>query len=103
MARVPVKKASLISVGELPKVVDSAVKAAHARLGQPVPTGPLIKKWEIYGYRIRDRLGAHELASAVAAEVSRAGVPVKPAVLVLDRDILCGFIEPPNMPRERIF
>ncbi len=102
MAKAPSKKASLISVRELPKVVESAVKAAHARLGQPVP-GEFGRKWEIYGYRLRDRLKAEELSSAVAAEVSRAGVKVNPAVLIVDKIIWCGFIEPPNIPMERNF
>lgn len=102
MAQAPSKKATLISVRELPKVVESAVKAAHARLGQPAPPS-FGKKWEIYGYKLRDKLKADELSSAIAAEVSKAGVPVKPAVMVLDKEIWCGFIEPPNIPMERNF
>lgn len=102
MAQAPSKKATLISVRELPKVVELAVKAAHARLGQPVP-GPFGKKWEIYGYVIRDKLKAGDLASAVAAEVSKSGIAVKPAVLTIDKEIWCGFIEPPNIPMERNF
>ena len=102
MAQAPSKKASLISVRELPKVVESAVKAAHARLGQPVP-GPIGKKWEIYGYRLKGKLKPEDLSSAIAAEVSRAGVKVNPAVLIVDKIIWCGFIEPPNVPMERNF
>ena len=37
MAQAPSKKATLISVRELPKVVELAVKAAHARLASRSP------------------------------------------------------------------
>jgi hypothetical protein len=98
----PVRKADLISVRDMPKVIDAAVKAAHARLGKPVP-GPFIKKWEIYGYVIRDKGLAESFSTAVAAEISKSGVGVEPAVLTIGKDILCGFVERPNLPQERSF
>lgn len=102
MGVAPIKKTDLISVGQLPRVVESAVKAAHARLGKPVP-GPFIKKWEIYGYRIRDKALADRFAAEITAEVAKSGVKVDPAVLTIGKDILCGFIERRNLPQERSF
>jgi hypothetical protein len=96
------KKTSLIRGRELPTAVESAIKAAHARLGTPPHTGPIIKKWEICGYIIKDQILAPKVATAVAAQISRSGTPADPAVLTIGDDILCGFVERPNIPTERI-
>jgi hypothetical protein len=97
-------KTSLISVRDLPKVVDAAVKAAHARLGTADESGgPLIKKWEIYGKVARDAAHAQSFAAAVSSEVAKHGMPVDPAVLIIDKHIWCGFVERINVPVERNF
>ena len=103
MAVSPTKKAKLISMGELPRVVDSAVKAAQARLGATLERGPIIKKWEINGRVVRDLALAQRFANEVSAEVAKSGADVGPAVLILDKDIICGFIERANIPVDRNF
>lgn len=103
MAVSPTKKTDLISVSELSKVVESAVKSAHARIGGTLERGPIIRKWEINGRRVRDRALAERFANEVTAEVARSGADVGPAVLILDKDIFCGFIERANIPVERNF
>ena len=102
MAVTPRKKTDLISVGELPRVVANAVKTAQVRVGA-VPEGPFIKLWEIYGRYIRDMDLGRKFAAEVTAEIGKAGIAANPAVLILDRDILCGFVERGNLPQQRNF
>ena len=99
----PSAKATLVSVRDLPKVVDEAVKAANKRLGTVPDTAPAIKKWEIYGRVIRDLGQAEKFADAVSAEVAKSGIAVSPATLIIDKHIWCGFIERPNIPVDRNF
>jgi hypothetical protein len=96
------KKTDLISVGELPRVVANAVKAAQVRVGA-IPDGPFIKRWEIYGRYVRDLDLGRKFATEVSAEIGKAGTAVNPAVLILGRDILCGFVEKGNLPQQRNF
>ena len=101
----PSTKSGLVSVRDLPKVVDEAVKAANKRLGTVPDTAPAIyiKKWEIYGRVLRDLAQAGKFADAVAAEVAKSGIAVSPATLIIDKHIWCGFIERPNIPVDRNF
>ena len=101
----PSTKAGLVSIRDLPKVVDDAVKAANKRLGTVPDTAPAhnIKKWEIYGRVIRDLGQAGKFADAVTAEVAKSGIAVSPATLIIDKHIWCGFIERPNLPVDRNF
>lgn len=102
MAQAP-RKTDLISVRELPSVVDRAVRLAQARVRTVPDTAPAIKKWEIYGRYVKDLNIATSFANEVTAELGKAGFSVKPAVLMIDRGILCGFIERGNIPVERNF
>ena len=102
MAISSTKKTRLISVRELPRVVEAAVKAAQGRLGT-TDSGPLIKRWEIYGKYARDLAQAQRFATEVTAEVAKAGIDAGPAMMILDKDIICGFIERANIPVERGF
>lgn len=95
-------KAKLISMRELPNIVEEAVRAAQVR---PNATGgqKIIKRWEIIGRVARDLAEGQAFADKVAANVSARGIKVKSAVLKVDRDIICGFIEPGNIPIDRQF
>lgn len=103
MAVSPTNKTKLISVSDLPRVVESAVKSAQARLGGTLERGPIIRKWEINGRVVRDRALAERFTNEVTAEVAKSGADVSPAMLILDKIIYCGFIERPRIPIERNF
>ena len=96
------KKAQLIPLSKLPTVVDAAVKAAQERLGGGSP-GKIIKKWEILGRVARTLDDGQKFADAVTANITKQGFQAKPALLRLDKIIIAGFIEPPNIPFDRQF
>jgi hypothetical protein len=101
----PSSQARLISVRDLPRIVEDAVKNANKRLGTVPDTAPAVnvKKWEIYGRVLRDLAQAGKFADAVTAEVAKSGIAVSPATLIIDKHIWCGFIERPNIPVDRNF
>ena len=101
MTLTPTKRNELVSARELPRVLEAAVKAASARVAGAEAAGPLIVKWELMGRRARDLAQGQKLAAEITAEVGRAGLKVKPAVLGVGKDIICGFFEPPNVPLAR--
>ena len=98
----PVKRAEAVSLVNLAKVVDKAVGIAAERHKVKVEPSTLSLGWEIFGRRLRD-VQDFEQAFAFAKDVTRAaqvpGVQVEAAVLRIDRDILCGFIEKGRLPR----
>lgn len=101
MAMSPLKKANLISARELPKTLEAAVKAASVRVAGAEAAGPLIVKWELMGRRAKNLAQGQELATAITAEIGKSGLKVKPAVLSIGRDVICGFFEPANIPQLR--
>lgn len=103
MAVTPTKKANLVSARELPNLVESAVKAASQRIGGAQASGPLVKRWDIAGKVLRDMAAAQAFSKEVTAEVTKAGVRAKPALVVLDREILAGFIDRDHIPKLREF
>ncbi|HEX9965090.1 MAG TPA: hypothetical protein VGB04_08920 [Allosphingosinicella sp.] len=103
MAVTPTKKPNLVSARELPNLVDNAVKAATQRIGSTRVSGPPIKRWDIRGYVLKDLAAAQSFSKEVTAEVTKAGVKAKPAVLILDREILAGFIDRDHIPKLREF
>lgn len=96
----PTKRANLVSARELPNVVDSAVKAASQRIGSQV-SGPVVRRWDIAGKILRDLAAAQSFSKEVTAEVTRAGVRAKPALLIVDKEILAGFIDRDHLPKLR--
>lgn len=102
MAVTPTKKTNLVSARELPDVVESAVKAASQRIGSKV-SGPLVRRWDIAGKVLKDLAAAQTFSKEVTAEVARAGVKAKPALLILDREILAGFVDRDHIPKFREF
>ncbi len=103
MAVTPTKRPNLVSARELPNVVESAVKAATQRIGSVKAAGPLVRRWDIAGKILRDLAAAQAFSKEVTAEVTRAGVKAKPALVILDREILAGFIDRDHIPKLREF
>jgi hypothetical protein len=97
-------KAALIPARELNSVVAAAVKAAGARVKLP-PTddGPLIIRWELIGRVLRDLNQAQPFAAEVVKELAAKSIKATPAVLIIDKKILAGFFERPQLPIERQF
>jgi hypothetical protein len=102
MAVTPTKKVNLVSARQLPNLVDSAVKAATQRIGSSA-SGPLVRRWDIAGKVLRDLAAAQSFSKEVTAEVTKAGVRAKPALLIVDREILAGFIDRDHIPKLREF
>lgn len=97
-------RAELVSLSKLPKLVDEAIAGAHERLGRnDLIDGPLIKKWEIVGKRAPDLQVGQRFADEVTQSAARLGLRAEPALLQIGKLIICGFIEPPNIPLERQF
>ncbi|HEU0100595.1 MAG TPA: hypothetical protein VFQ67_17680 [Allosphingosinicella sp.] len=99
----PTKRAGLVSARELPDIVDSAVKTATQRIGSAKVSGPLVRRWDIAGKVLKDLATAQSFSKEVTAEVTRAGVKAKPALLIVDKDILAGFIDRDHIPKLREF
>lgn len=93
------RAASLISVRELPGVVEAAVKAAGVR----VEGDALVLHWDLAGKVVRDFGEGKKFADAVARQVSAAGFEASPAVLQIDDRILAGFFERIDIPQFRNF
>jgi hypothetical protein len=102
MPTTDVKKAQLIPLKKLPDLVDAAIRVAQPGTGG-TPASKVIKRWEIIGRVARNFEEGQKFADAVTAHISQQGFEVKSAVLRLDRDIICGFIERGNLPIERQF
>lgn len=103
MAVTPTKRTNLVSARELPDVVESAVNAATQRIGTTKASGPLVRRWDIAGKVLRDLAAAQSFSKEVTAEVAKAGVKAKPALLIVDREILAGFIDRDHIPKLREF
>ncbi len=96
-------RAKLVSLRELPDIVEKAIATAGTRLGQgTLPPGPIIKRWEIIGRIAPDLATGQRFAAEVTKGLGRK-VKAEPAVLQIGKQIICGFIEPPNIPLERQF
>ncbi|MEG3086492.1 hypothetical protein [Sphingomonas sp. PB4P5] len=91
--------ASLISVRELPGIVEAAVKAAGVR----VEGESLVLRWDLAGKVVRDFGEGKKFADAVAKQVTEAGFEASPAVLQIDDRILAGFFERIDIPQFRNF
>jgi hypothetical protein len=103
MAVTPTTNPKLVSARELPNLVDSAVKAATQRIGSTKVSGPIVKRWDIAGKVLRDLATAQTFSKDVTAAVNAAGVKAKPALLILDKEILAGFVDRDHIPRLREF
>lgn len=99
----PTKRTDLVSARDLPNVVESAVKTASQRIGAAKVSGPLVKRWDIAGKVLRDLATAQTFSREVTAEVAKAGVKAKPALLIVDKDILAGFVDRDHIPKLREF
>ena len=95
--------ADLIAARDLSKTLEAAVKAASARVAGAEAASPVIVKWELVGRRAKTLAQGQELATAITAEVGKSGLKVKPAVLGIGREIICGFFEPASLPQARNF
>jgi hypothetical protein len=91
--------AALISVRQLPGVVEAAVKAAGVR----VEGEPLVLRWDLAGKVVRDFGEGKKFADAVSKQVIEAGFDAVPAVLQIDDRILAGFFERIDVPQLRNF
>jgi len=97
------RRADVISVAGLSKAVDRAVTIAGKRHGVKTEAGSLIVNWEIIGRILRefqDANVAFKFATDVTRGVKLQGVKAQPVVFKLDRDILVGFIERGQLPRQ---
>lgn len=103
MAVTPTKRTNLVSARELPNFVESAVKTATQRIGSTKVSGPLVKRWDIAGKVLRDLSTAQNFSLEVTAEVTKAGVRAKPALLIIDKEILAGYIDRDHIPKLRDF
>jgi hypothetical protein len=103
MAVTPTTNPKLVSARELPNLVDSAVKAAAQRIGSTKVSGPVVKRWDIAGYVLRDLATAQTFSKEVTAALGKAGVNAKPALLILDKEILAGYIDRGHIPKLREF
>ncbi len=106
MATTPRTKAALVSVRELPGLVDAAMRAAHVKVPKATAAdNALLLRWDLIGRILRERdLGvAQGFADAVVAELKAKNVAATPALLVIDKKILAGFFERVNIPQQRQF
>jgi hypothetical protein len=89
---------------KLAAAVAKAVKAASAKHGAPKLEPHLFQQdiarlpWWIVGRVLHEHAiefdRAHDISSQIAANVSKTiGVPLQPSTLIIDKDILVGFIE----------
>ncbi len=95
-------EAQRLPLKDLNAAVERAVSMAADRrkLSAEVPVfgGDFYRvPWWIAGRKLRDQVNldeAYEFAEQVSEAVSKeAGIDLVPAVTIIDKDILCGFIE----------
>lgn len=106
MAIAPKTKAALVSVRELPGLVDAAVRVAHQKVPKATPADEaLLLRWDLIGriLRERDLNVAQGFADAVVTELKAKNIAATPALLVIDKKILAGFFERVNIPQDRQF
>lgn len=103
MATDPNRTARLVSMRELPRVVDSAIEIASKRIDVTTKAGSIVVKWELIGRILNNFEHAQLFATTVSEEISKAGVEVHPAVLSIDKRIIAGFYERASLPQLREF
>ena len=96
-------RADLISARKLPDMVDKAVDMALKRVKVSVGNNSVITKWELIGRRMKVLAEAESFSHEVAKSMAELGTPVEPAHLKIDKWIIAGFFERPNIPFERGF
>src|SRR2546426_671098 len=97
------RRAEVISVNDLSKAIDKAVSLAMKRNKIKADIPNLAVSWEIIGRRLRDLKdpdSAFRFANDVTKNVRVRGIKADPAVLRVGRNILVGFIERSQLPRE---
>jgi hypothetical protein len=99
----PKRSASLISVGDLTKVVESAVSLAQKRIGMNDAGKSLIVKWDLIGRRLPNFQQAQSFAAAVTTALAEEGFKADPAILINKKIIVAGFFERINAPQTRSF
>jgi hypothetical protein len=98
-----VKRADVISAKDLSTSIDRAVAAAVKRHKVKAEPSNLLINWEILGRILReyeDMNAAFNFASEVSKNVELRGFKTSPAVCRINRDILVGFIEKANLPKQ---
>jgi len=98
-----IKRADVISAKDLSRSVDRAIALAAKRYKVKPEGSNLLINWEILGRILRefeDMNAAFNFASEVTKNVQFRGIKASPAVCKIDRDILVGFIEKANLPKE---
>ena len=106
MTLAPKSKAALVSIRELPSLVEAAVRTAHVKVPKATAADDaLLLRWDLIGriLRERDLNVAQGFADAVVAELKAKNVAASPALLVIDKKILAGFFEKVNIPQQRQF
>jgi hypothetical protein len=96
-----IARADLISARKLPDLVDKAVEMALQRIKVSPAKGSVITKWELMGRRVKTLPDAEVFSQEVAKSMAALGTPVEPALLKIDKWIIAGFFERPNVPFER--
>lgn len=88
-------RAELISVRDLPKAIDDAVKHAIERANvKPDAGDSIIRRFEIYGRYLKDLKQAEGFADAMAAALKKAGhTNMEPAVIMVGGTITAGVVE----------
>ena len=98
----PRKTAESISLANLARTVDSAIKAAAARHELALERDSLIDRWEIVGRRLRDVADmnqAFRFAQDVTKNVKLPGLKLEPVATRIGREIWVGFVERGRIPR----
>lgn len=96
-------RAARISAAKLSTAVDKAVRIAAQRHDIAVSNTNLLVNWDIVGRIVRDAALAHNFATDVANQVSKAaGINAVATTFRLGRlQIICGFIERARLPAIR--
>ena len=96
-------RAEFVSIDMLAKSIDRAVAIAAKRHELAVERPTLLDKWEIVGRRlakVHDLDAAFNFAQDVARSVKVPGIRPQPVVVKIGKQIICGFIERANIPRQ---
>lgn len=86
-------KPKLVSVSELDGMVNNAVEIAAKRLELKLKPGNLVHKWDLVGRQVRDVVSAQKFSAEMAKQLNKDGLQVKPAVSIINKQIIAGFIQ----------
>lgn len=86
-------KAQSVSLAQLDSMVNDAAKLAAKRLElTTLKKGNLVVRWDLVGRQIRDLATAQKFSNDVARQLNKAGMDVKPAISIINKQIIAGYI-----------